>query len=74
MNAICNRLREIRESEGLTQEELGKQIGKSKQWISELERGNIRLTYEYAVAISAVYGKTPDYFLPSQSMNNRLNH
>lgn len=64
MHSINDRLREARETEKLTQEELGRKIGKSKQWISELERGNIRLTYEYAVIISAVYGKTPDYFLP----------
>jgi len=69
---VCKKLKEARENANLTQEQLGTQIGKSKQWISELERGNIRLTYEYAMSISAVYGKTPDYFLPEKSINNGL--
>jgi len=71
-SCVYKKLKEAREKNGLTQEGLGIRIGKSKQWISELERGNIRLSYEYAMVISAVYGKTPDYFLPTKSTNNRL--
>jgi putative transcriptional regulator len=36
----------------LTQSELGDIIGKSKQWVSEVERGNIRLSFDMAVQIS----------------------
>lgn len=32
----------------LTQSELGDIIGKSKQWVSEVERGNIRLSFDIA--------------------------
>lgn len=66
---VGNKLREIRENTGLTLEQLGEKIGKSKQWLSELERGNIRLTYEWAVKISRVYAKTPDCFLLDKSKN-----
>ena len=67
---IALKLKTVRVSRHITQEELGTQIGKSKQWVSELERGNIRLTFKMAIAISAIYGETPDYFLPSKSINN----
>ncbi len=74
MLEICQKLRESREASHLTQEELGMRIGKSKQWVSGLERGNIRLTYECAIAIASVYGKTPDFFLPCKSIINRLDN
>ena len=41
---------------------LGLKIGRSKQWVSELERGHIRLTYESAVQISLACGITTDFF------------
>lgn len=58
-------MRDIRLQNGMTLEELGDRLGKSKQYMSELERGNIRLTYEMAVAIARVFGTTPDDFLLS---------
>ena len=57
------RVREVRKENGMTLAELGERIGRSKQWLSELERGNIRLTYDMAVKIAQVFGKTPDIFL-----------
>lgn len=51
----------------MTLEELGKKIGKSKQYLSELERGNIRLTYDMAVKIASIFNGTPDIFLPKKS-------
>ena len=42
---IAERVKDARRDAKLTQTELGKRIGKSKQWVSELERGNIKLTY-----------------------------
>ena len=58
------RVRDIRKKHGMTLAELGEHIGRSKQWLSELERGNIRLTYDMAVKIAQVFGKTPDIFCP----------
>lgn len=67
---LGQRVRDIRLNHGMTLEELGERLNKSKQYMSELERGNIRLTYEMAVAIADVFGTTPDDFLlPSGSKN-----
>ncbi len=59
---VSQRVKEARRDAKLTQTELGKMIGKSKQWVSELERGNIRLSYEMAVCISDVCNKSTDFF------------
>jgi len=44
----------------ITLKELGKRVGKSKQYMSELGRGNIRLTYEMAAKIADALNTTPD--------------
>lgn len=63
-----NRLRQIRQEYGMTLEQLGTKVGRSKQYMSELERGNIRLTYKMAVDIAMAFGTTPDtLFLPAES-------
>lgn len=65
-------LLEICQEHGLTLAELGRRIGKSKQYMSELARGNIRLKYDMAVKIAEVFGTTPDkLFLPLESKNIR---
>lgn len=64
MNSVLigKQIRNARKEAKLTQSELGSKIGRTKQWVSELERGNIRLTYEYAVRISSACGTTTDFF------------
>jgi putative transcriptional regulator len=49
--------------------EIGVKIGKSKQWVSEFERGNIRLNIDVAVELAKVLGVTADIFLPRKSKN-----
>lgn len=67
---LGQRVRDIRIKHEMTLEDLGERLGKSKQYMSELERGNIRLTYEMAVAIAQVFKTTPDDFLlPRKSKN-----
>ena len=63
------KVKRIRIKNGLTQMELGAKIGKSKQWISEFERGNIRLNLDVAVQLATVLGVAPDIFLPGRSKN-----
>lgn len=58
----ARRIRDARNDAHLTQTELGKMIGKSKQWVSELERGNIKLSFEMAVSISNACSKTTEFF------------
>lgn len=60
-------LKQICKERGLTLTELGRRIGKSKQYMSELAKGNIRLTYDMAVKIAVALNTTPDdLFLPEQ--------
>lgn len=58
----AKRVKDARKDAKLTQIELGKRIGKSKQWVSELERGNIKLSFEMAVSISNACDKTTEFF------------
>lgn len=58
---IAERVKDARRDAKLTQTELGKRIGKSKQWVSELERGNIKLSFEMAVSISNACNKTTEF-------------
>ena len=60
-------LRSQRKKSGITQSELGSMIGKSKQWVSEFERGNIRLNMDIAVQLANALGATPDIFLPNRT-------
>ena len=53
-------LLEICDEHGITLTELGRRVGKSKQYMSELSRGNIRMTYEMAMKIAQALGTTPD--------------
>ena len=59
---IAERVKDARRDAKLTQTERGKRIGKSKQWVSELERGNIKLSFEMAVSISNACNKTTEFF------------
>jgi putative transcriptional regulator len=63
-------LRRERLKHNLTQTEIGEKIGKSKQWVSEFERGNIRLNIDLAVKLAKVLGLTADIFLPRKSKSN----
>ena len=63
-------LRRERLKHQLTQVEIGERIGRSKQWVGELERGNIRLNIDVAVKLAKVLGLTADIFLPRKSKSS----
>lgn len=63
------RYRETRKELGFTLEQAASPLGRTKQWLSEVERGNIKLNYEEAVKLAQVYGGTPDIFLPQEYEN-----
>lgn len=63
------RYREIRKEKGMTLEAAASKLNRTKQWLSEVERGNINLSYDEAVKLARVYGETPDIFLPIKSGN-----
>lgn len=53
-------IRKARLDRGLTLEDFGKLIGRSKQYMFLLENGRIRLSYETAVKIAKALGTKPD--------------
>ncbi len=53
-------LKQARLSNDLTLEQLGNMVGRSKQYLNQVEKGKIRLSYELAVKIAKALGTTPD--------------
>lgn len=62
-----NTLKQLREKNHLTLQDMATKIAVSKPYYWQIENGKRRLSYELAVKISAVLGKTPDeIFLESK--------
>lgn len=61
------RYREVRLEKGLTLQVAAGYLGRSKQWLSEVERGNIELSYSDSIKLAEAYDSTPDIFLPAKS-------
>lgn len=57
---LAEKIRAARTMNGLTLDQLGAMIGRSKQYMYQLEAGNIRLSYQTAVLIANALGKKPD--------------
>lgn len=61
-------LRAWRESQRLTQDEMGRAIGKSGTYVRKLERGQLPFTVEIAVAVSQQTGIELGAFLSRDQM------
>lgn len=57
---LGNRLKELRASKGLNQQELGALVGASRQTISLIERGDYNPSITLALRIAKVFGRTAD--------------
>lgn len=57
---LGNRLKELRASKGLNQQELGALVGASRQTISLIERGDYNPSITLALRIAKAFGKTAD--------------
>ena len=57
---IPQKLRQARLSNNMTLEQLGSMVSRSKQYLNQVEKGKIRLSYEMAVKIAKAMGTTPD--------------
>lgn len=55
---MINRVRELREERGLTQQELGKLVGVSRQSIAAVEKGRFDPTVWLAYDLSRAFGVT----------------
>lgn len=54
-----NRIRQVRESRGLSQENVAEQLGTFNQQISHLELGKRRLTWDWMVKLAKVFACHP---------------
>lgn len=55
------KLKNMRESEVLTYQQVADEVGISKEYYWMIENGKRRLTYELAVKIAQVFKSSPDY-------------
>ncbi len=61
-----NRIKELRQSKGMTQEELGKVLNVQKSAISKYEKGRVSLTEDILSAVASYFGVSADYVLGSE--------
>jgi transcriptional regulator with XRE-family HTH domain len=74
MRPLCQKLREYRESKGITQTYIAKKTGKTPQRISALESGGIKLTAdEFAELCIKGYGINPAIFFIGEFSKNENN-
>ena len=57
------RLRDLREDHDLTQEQVSKILGTSKQYYQKYEKGLHPLPVKHLVALALYYGTSADYLL-----------
>jgi len=69
-----NRIKELREAAGLSQEALGFQIGSDKATISRLENGSRKLTQERMVAIAQALGCSPGDLIATRGLELPVKH
>ncbi|MFA5580528.1 MAG: helix-turn-helix transcriptional regulator [Paracoccaceae bacterium] len=67
-----NRIRELRRKAGLSQEELGEQVGLSAGQVSHLENGVRNLTVEWMRRLARPLGVTPQDLLVDEDAPDRL--
>ncbi len=60
---LGERIRELRESRGLSQVQLAKRLGKSKQSVSNWENNNILPSIEMLIRLAEVFHVSCDYLL-----------
>ncbi len=60
---IGSRIARRRKAKGLTQEELAKQLGLSKNQVSNMERGKNLPTTVCLIQLCDILGETPNYYL-----------
>ena len=62
-----NRIKELRQASGMTQEELGKVLNVQKSAISKYEKGRVSLTEDILLAAAAHFGVSTDYILGNET-------
>lgn len=68
MVLIGNKLKELRKSRGLTQEELGNLLGVAKSSISMYERDFRRPSYEVLIRYVDIFNTSTDFILGTRNL------
>ena len=63
MNELGRRLRELRISSGMTQSEVGRQVGLSRSTVTQIESGNRDVTADEVVRFSTIFQHSPEALL-----------
>ena len=74
MSRLPNRIRELREAAGLSQEALAQMVGTSNQQIGRLERGERELTLRWMERIATSLQCKPADLLPSAGTDDSRGH
>jgi len=64
---MVNRVRELRESKGITQHKLGVILDVPQSKVSDIERGKRRIKLDEAVKVATFLNVTVDDLIPKQS-------
>ena len=64
------RMKDLREDNDLTQEQVGKTINKSQQGYNHIETGRAELKIEDLIKLCDLYNVTADYFIGRSNQRN----
>ncbi len=67
-----NKLKTLREKKGLSQKQLGLQLGLTKSTISAYENGLRKPSYDVLIVIADIFNVTTDYLLGVKSKGNTI--
>lgn len=71
-NIFGNRVKQLRINSGMSQPQLGEEIGLSKQAINDIEKGRRQTTLEKAIAIAKLFNTTVEYLCGETDNPDRL--
>lgn len=69
---VYNRIKALREQKGITQAELGKNLGISRSAVNSWEAGISVPSTQYIVALSHLFSVSTDYILLGTTINSTI--
>jgi SOS-response transcriptional repressor LexA len=69
-NAVCNRIKTVRQTRGLTQKNFASSVGIVQGYLSDIERGRKIPSYTLLLAICHLYGVTEEWLLHGRGVKD----